>query len=259
MDPNKEFHSFSLERRETLFERVAAEVEKQIEDKRWRVGDFLPNEVELAALFGVSQGTVRRALKILVDKGILIRQQGRGTFVADYATTAGAVANRYVRLLPDTNEPDLPTESRVESFEVVRAATLPLEVVRALALQEKDEVIHVKRAHLIRNEGRELPVSFDEHYLVASDFKKLTPQNFARHRDRVLYAFYQNECGVTISSYREEVKAAFLEEEYASRYGIPTPEPILIGRRTACTLGHRPVEYRIQRYMTRRYHFLIQM
>ena len=141
MDPNKEFHSFSLERRETLFERVAAEVEKQIEDKRWRVGDFLPNEVELAALFGVSQGTVRRALKILVDKGILIRQQGRGTFVADYATTAGAVANRYVRLLPDTNEPDLPTESRVESFEVVRAATLPLEVVRALALQEKDESV----------------------------------------------------------------------------------------------------------------------
>ena len=95
--------------------------------------------------------------------------------------------------------------------------------------------------------------------LVASDFKKLTPQNFARHRDRVRYAFYQNECGVTISSYREEVKAAFLEEEYASRYGIPTPEPILIGRRTACTLGHRPVEYRIQRYMTRHYHFLIQM
>lgn len=259
MSTNESFPSFSLERRDMLFERVAAEVEKLIESERWKVGEFLPNEVELAKSFGVSQGTVRRALKILVDKGILVRQQGRGTFVADYAASAGKVASRYVRLLPDENEPDLPAVTRVEAFDVAAAATLPLEVVRALKVNDRDEVIHVKRSHLILVNGRETPVSFDEHFLAADVFQKLTPQNFARHRDRVLYAFYQNECGVTITSYREEVKAALLEGEYAARYDIALPEPMLIGRRTAYTLGNRPVEYRIQRYLTRHYHFLIEM
>ena len=60
-------------RRETLFERVASEVERLILTGQWKVGELLPNEVELAARFQVSQGTVRRALRILVDKGILIR------------------------------------------------------------------------------------------------------------------------------------------------------------------------------------------
>lgn len=257
MTPEVSFTGLAINRRETLFEKVAAEVEKQIQDQQWKVGGLLPNEVELAGIFGVSQGTIRRALKILVDKGVLIRQQGRGTFVADYTATSTAVAGRYVQLVPDANEPVLPSETVIETFETVSAAVLPMKVFQALALNERDAVLHVRRTHMILREGQRVPVSFDEHFLPAAIFQKLTRENMQKHREKVLYAFYQNVCGVTISNYQEEVKAAFLEDEYALRYGIATPEPILIGRRTAFTLGQKPVEYRIQRYMTRHYHFLV--
>lgn len=245
-------------RRETLFERVASEVERLILTGQWKVGELLPNEVELAARFQVSQGTVRRALRILVDKGILIRQQGRGTFVSDYRLATSAVAGRYVRLIPDNGEPELPTVTKVHVFEVLEAANIPLVAAVALGLRGKEKVVHVTRAHLVVSDGVEKPVSFDEHFLSTSVFSRLTYENMSHHRDRVLYTFYQNVCGVTIAAYEEAVKAALLEDDWCRLYGIEPPEPILIGRRTAYTLGSRPVEYRIQRYMTSQYHFLIR-
>lgn len=62
---------------------------------------MLPNEVELTSLFGVSQGTMRRALRMLVDTGVLVRQQGKGTFVAEFSRNEGSIYRRFIRLLPD--------------------------------------------------------------------------------------------------------------------------------------------------------------
>lgn len=68
--------------RQTLTDKVGKEILNRITSGKWPAGFTLPSEIELAALFDVSQGTVRRALKDLVDCGLLIRQQGKGTFVA---------------------------------------------------------------------------------------------------------------------------------------------------------------------------------
>lgn len=64
--------------RQTLTDKVGKEILNRITSGKWPAGFTLPSEIELAALFDVSQGTVRRALKDLVDCGLLIRQQGKG-------------------------------------------------------------------------------------------------------------------------------------------------------------------------------------
>ena len=76
-----ESKSYFFPNRLTLFEQVSQSLSRLISEKKWRPGEMLPNETELAQMFNVSPGTMRRALKLLVDKGVLIRHQGKGTFV----------------------------------------------------------------------------------------------------------------------------------------------------------------------------------
>lgn len=257
--PNFRYASIALPKRDALFERLAGEVERLIESGRWKVGEFLPSEIQLAEDFHVAQGTVRRALKILVDKGILVRQAGRGTFVADYRHAEQQVADRYVRLVPDADEPSLPTCTRVDVFEIQTAGQYTPSVAHHLELSSGDPVIHVERTHVIQENGREEVVTFDEHYLNAAVFRRLTRENMTRHYDRVLYAFYQNELGVTIVSYDEEIKAALLDADKCRRCGLEAPQPVLMCTRVAFALGQLPVEYRIQRSLTNRYHISVHV
>lgn len=74
---------FVFPQRLTLFEQVSKTLAEMICHGKWAPGEMLPNEIELAHSFNVSQGTMRRALNLLVDKGALIRRQGKGTFVAE--------------------------------------------------------------------------------------------------------------------------------------------------------------------------------
>lgn len=69
--------SFRFPQRRTLFEEVSERVGGLISKGRWHPGEMLPNEVELAGMFGVSQGTMRRALKMLVDTGVLCAGRAR--------------------------------------------------------------------------------------------------------------------------------------------------------------------------------------
>lgn len=234
-------------RRNMLFEQVGEEVTRRIRDGLWKVGDMLPSDAELAADFQVSQGTVRRALKELTDKGILVRLQGRGTFVASYKDRAGDVQNRYVRLVPDAGESSLPTKTEQPVFE----ETVPsYEIAQILNLPLGEPVIHILRFHYAETG----PVSVDEFYLRRDVFTRLTAQNMLHHDEPLLYAFFQNVCGVTIVRCEETAKAAMLAPAFCEKFGMSQSIPIIEGRRISYTYDDVPVEYRIQRSITEHYH-----
>ena len=192
---------FSFPQRRTLFEQVSERIGALISNGRWRPGEMLPNEVELASLFGVSQGTMRRALRMLVDTGVLVRQQGRGTFVAEFSRNEGSIYRRFIRLLPDREEDEAsPSRSMMLYFE----RELPPEEVRvALELPLGVKTIHAARA---LNTSRGL-VTHDELWANQEVFDKLTKENLGKHEETMLYAFYQRVCGVTITRCEETVKA----------------------------------------------------
>src|SRR6266851_8597312 len=65
-----------------LYHQLHAVLKAEIESRRWRADEQLPNETKLAERFGVSKITVRQALQKLAEQGYIRREQGRGTFVA---------------------------------------------------------------------------------------------------------------------------------------------------------------------------------
>lgn len=238
-------------RRETLFEQVSSRIASLIHQGKWNPGEMLPNEVELAKMFSVSQGTMRRALKILVDSGVLIRHQGRGTFVAEFSHNEYLVYNRYIRLVPDsTKDETSPTRTDLVLFETVSAPDMVLD---ALQLSVGSQVIHAARA-MYTSSGL---VTYDELWAVAKDFSLMTEANLRQHDEKMLYAYYQKTCNVTITKSDEIVKAGLMPYELCRQYGLTNPLPVIEIRRTSYTYGDRPIEFHLQRCITERYHYKV--
>ena len=93
--------------RTPLYQTATTEMLSRIAKGTWEVGRRLPNEFELAAEFGVSQGTMRRALIALEESGVLSRKPGRGTLVAAKAPVA-KVSNALTPILLGSDEAPLP-------------------------------------------------------------------------------------------------------------------------------------------------------
>ena len=71
-------------RRQPLYRQAGEALMRRLVDGRWRPGEIIPPEHALAAELGVSQGTVRRALDELARINLVVRRQGKGTYVAEH-------------------------------------------------------------------------------------------------------------------------------------------------------------------------------
>lgn len=99
---------------------------------------MIPNEIELARDFGVSVGTMRKALQTLTEQGLLVRRQGRGTFVAEVQTLAAAPLDNI------RSARDEPLQWRVENSEF-SATTATADELAALELGSNDGVFRLHR------------------------------------------------------------------------------------------------------------------
>ena len=141
---------------------VANTILRAVEMGRWKPGDQLPSESELAEKMHVSLGTVQRALKVLTDQGLVLRHHGRGTFVG---TGRAPDENlRHFRFLREGSRELLPVVSRVLSIEKIREQGPWAEF-----LGREDSYVRLLR---ILSVGGEFEL-FSEMYLLGEKFKDL--------------------------------------------------------------------------------------
>ena len=225
--------------RNPLYLQLAQAIEKEIADGRWPLNKAIPSETQLATDFGVSVGTVRKALDILSDRGRLVKKQGSGTYAKSYADAG--FWNRFQRYQY--------ADGRITHFKgtVVLFETVPAPapVARLLGLTEGDRVIHVARTMKSVNalpgdgDGAGLDIS----WLSADLFQNLTPK--AYEQDLSLYAIYEAVCGVVICDVSDRLDVVNqLPAETPINYHAEGPFFRL--RRTARTFSAKTVEYRIE-------------
>ena len=205
-----------------------------IEAGRVAPGEALPREADLAASLQVSIGTLRRAVDELVAEHILVRRQGRGTFVATH--TADRFLFQFFHVERAHGRREAPTVELL-AFERVRADA---EVAEALALREGDAAIAVENRLALQ--GR--PVVFDRLVLPAALFKGLTERRFA-DRPGTIYQFYQADFGISVLRAHERASAVAADRHAARVLGLAPGTPVMRVRRTALTFGDSPVEYRV--------------
>ncbi|MES2101720.1 MAG: GntR family transcriptional regulator [Pseudomonadota bacterium] len=197
-------------------------------------GETLPSETEIAGAMGVSIGTLRRAVDELAAEHILVRRQGRGTFVATHSTDRFLFQFFHVERADGLREAPLVD---LVSFERLRADDEPAE---ALQLRIGDPVIQIENR--LRLQGR--AVIYDRLTLPSTLFKGLTEKRF-RERPGTIYQLYQSDFGISVLRAKERARASAADRNAARVLGLPLGQPVMQVRRTALTFGDRPVEHRI--------------
>ncbi len=210
----------------------------------WRPGESIPSEMELATRFRVSQGTVRKAIDELAAENLLVRRQGKGTFVATHGEPQ--VRFRFLRLTPDSGEP-VAAQRELLDF---RRARAPAELARLLELKPGEPVIMLKRR--IAFDGS--PVLLEEVWLPGNRFKGVTAAAITEHQG-ALYNLFETEYGTRMVRAEERLKAVSADASAAELLGVAPGHALLQVERLSFTYGDTPVEWRKGVYNTDRHYY----
>lgn len=230
-----------------LYQQIKTALVRSLDAAEWKPGEAIPSEMELAARFKVSQGTVRKAVDELAAENLLIRRQGKGTYVATHAERQ--VNFRFLRLAADDDEP-MQMERRVIDCRRQRA---PADVAKVLGLRSDagvEPAVAVRR--LLYFKGR--PIVLDELWLPGQAFKGLSAERLSGYRGP-LYALFEAEFGVRMIRAEEKIRAVAADETAATNLEVPVGSPLLSVERISFTYGDKPIEWRRGLYRTENYHY----
>jgi len=229
-----------------LYLQIKALLERSLDAGEWRPGEAIPSEHELARRFGVSQGTVRKAIAALAAGNLVVRRQGKGTFVATH-TEEQSSSFRFLRIRRNDGVDEYPGSRLID----VRRGKATAEVARLLDLKSGEGVVLLRR--ILEYGGA--PVVLDDITLPAALFRGLTKARFEAHRGS-MYGFFETQFGVRMLNAEEKLRAVAANVTSARLLGVAPGTPLLSIDRVTRTYGERPVEWRRGLCMTGRHHYI---
>jgi len=228
-----------------LYQQIKSLLTQSLEAGEWMPGESIPSEMDLAVRFRVSQGTVRKAIEELAKENLLVRRQGKGTYVASHNDEPRA-AFKFLRLRSDDAQP-IVTRSDILECRRVRA---PADVARQLDIKAGESMVQLRRLLSINDR----PGVLDEIWLPASIFRGLSADKLSGYKGP-LYGLFEREYGTRMVRADERLKAVSADETAATLLKVPPGEPLLLIERVAFTYLDRPVEFRRGWYVTRDHHY----
>jgi GntR family transcriptional regulator len=202
-----------------------------IESGRYPAASALPSEAVLAAALGVSVGTLRHAVDELVAERIVVRRQGRGTFVATHTT------ERFVFQFFHVERSDGARDAPAVELLSFERGRLDEDAAAALSRRVGDAAIVIENR--LSLQGR--PVVHDRLLLPAALFRGLTEKRL-RDRPSTIYHLYQTVFAITVLRATERVRAVAADRATSRVLGVAPGSAVLQVRRTALTCNDKPVE-----------------
>lgn len=212
-----------------LRDRLAARIGRG----EWKPDEALPSENVLAGETGLSVGTVRKAMQLLVDEGLLERRRGSGTYLRTPSFNASLF--RFFAVRVPGGEGTIPT-SRILSRQI-KPAPEPV-----ITLFGDRQALHLER---LRG-GPDQVLMAEEIWLRRHHFPGLEalPES---EMGPLLYPLFLDRYGVFIARAVDEVSFSTADALIAERLGLEQGAPIAVIERTAYSADGRPVEWRIAR------------
>jgi GntR family transcriptional regulator len=212
---------------------LAQSLRQRVLAGEWVPGVALPSEQSLAQDNQVALGTMRRALQVLVDEGLIERIHGRGTFVR--SGLSGASMLRFFRF----GEPGtVPSSTILSARQVVPSA----EVLRRLGRPAGQETLHLLRMRSLDGEPRLL----ENIWLPLPEFAALDRDDSHTWGD-LLYPLYAERCGVHVHRAVDNIGFGQLSAAQARRLGLAPGHPCAVVERSAYDITGQCVEFRITR------------
>jgi len=228
-----------------LYQQIKILITQSLISGEWRPGDAIPSETELASRYHVSQGTVRKAISELADENLLIRHQGKGTFVASHAEERGQF--HFVRITSDKDGVIYPEGELLEC----RRGKADGSIAKLLEINAGASLVVIKR--LLNVSGR--PVLLEQIRLPGAMFKRLDAEVINQHHCK-MYSMFESEFGIRITQVAEQLKAVAASGEAAKLLKLSQGTPLLCIERVAYTYGDKPVEWRKSLCDTKEHYYM---
>lgn len=231
-----------------LYRQIKALILQALEAGEWRPGQVIPSEQELAARFNVSQGTVRKAIDEMAADNLLVRKQGKGTYVASHNDPRALF--RFLRLAPIDGDLSHPQ-------------SVPLDCWRAKAGQEASRMLGIEPGAPIIIVRRLLkfgvkPVVIDEIYLPGEVFHGLSLE-VLQDWSGSLYSLFETRFGLRMIRAQERLRAVAADRSAAEILKVSEGTPLLSVERVTYTYGDKPVEWRRGLYSTADHFYLNEL
>ncbi|MGQ0579060.1 MAG: GntR family transcriptional regulator [Betaproteobacteria bacterium] len=227
-----------------LYRQIKSLITQSLVTGEWRPGQLIPSEIELAGRFSVSQGTVRKAVGELAGENLLVRQQGKGTFVASHSEERSRFP--YLSISPDRGALDSLAATLIDC----RKVKLDKASAKKLDLAPGAGAFLITRVLAICGKN----ALYEEIRLPATQFRGLTVETIERHHC-MLYSMYESEFEVRILHVDEQLRAVAAEGLPARRLGVGKGAPLLAIERVAYTYADKPVELRRSFCNTQEHHY----
>lgn len=211
--------------RETLLERI--------KNGHWRPGQIIPNEFDIAAEFNVSQGTARKAIDTLATDGLVIRRQGKGTYVVEH--TPADIMFRFFQLYSDDGRPIKPQAPHGGRPSRGSATT---DEAKALDLDPDTAVIRIER---VRFNGA-TPLVHETIVLPEAHYPGLADQPTVPN---TLYDLFQRQYGRMVVRAEERLLPVLASGSIARALAVAEGTPLLRIDRVAYGLDDQRLEWRV--------------
>jgi GntR family transcriptional regulator len=231
-----------------LYDQIKVLITQSLIAGEWRPGEIIPSELELAGIYKVSQGTVRKAIDSLASENILIRRQGKGTYVATHDAEVNKL--RFLRLNADYGQ----KETLKNDFISCKKSKANAYVAKILETKASASTMEVKR--LLSFSGR--PLIYDHIIIPAAPFKGLSSTTILNSNGS-MYSMYESQFGIRMIRAEERLKAIGADKEVAEILGLKVGMPLLSIERVSYTYGDKPMEWRLGMCLTDDHHYLSEL
>jgi GntR family transcriptional regulator len=230
-----------------LYQQIKSLILQSLQAGEWKPSTAIPSELELAARYKVSQGTVRKAIDELASENLLVRKQGKGTFVATHAEQQ--VQYRFLKLMPDSGDlnSEGPAQRRIIDCKRIRASA---EVAKALGIKVTDPVLQVRRVLAFSG----VPTILEDLWLPGAPFKGLTAERLNDYSGP-MYGLFETEFGVRMVRADEKIRAVLPTPDQCELLKVKAQTPLLSVERIAFTYNDTPMELRQGLYLTDTHHY----
>ena len=217
-----------------LYIQVKKRITESLVSAEWSPGESIPSEIELAKKYNVSQGTVRKAIDDLAADKILIRRQGKGTFVSTH--NEENIQLRFLRLTEKSGKKEK-LENKLISFEKEKASNY---LAKALGINTSSTLITIKR--LLTFNGS--PLILDLIKIPSASFRGLNANKVIEKKGS-MYRMYETDFGIQMLHADEKIKAVEANNESSSMLNVTKGSPLLSVERLSYTYDEKPIEWRL--------------
>ena len=229
-----------------LYHQLAEYLREQINSKLFVPGDPLPSETDLINDFDLSRGTIRQALQILTQEGLIERHPGRGSFVSHpkIEQDADQVMGFFTRAMMKV--------ALVASAKILemKEFSAPKFIKSKLQLSDDESIIFVKRVRYANDE----PIAIESEYFISDVGRKL----FNEDLHGSIYEILQDKYDYVIHRSENTIEASIADSETASILNIDENNPIFMIHRVVFLADGTPFEYSEDIFRADRIRFSIE-